>query len=66
MKITKATLMIIFSALIGLLWSPIYIAAWLLRFVARLLLAISYVGLLNGKMAKGVFKSLFTWYDTRI
>ena len=52
-------LFIITWALMGLLYSPIFIAAWLLHIIARLLLAISYFGLLNGKQARDVFNSLF-------
>lgn len=65
-KITKASATVILWTLVGLLWAPIFIASWLLRIVARFLLSISYFGMLNGKMGRGVFKSLFTWYDTKI
>lgn len=66
LKITKASATVILWALVGLLWAPFFIASWLLRIVARFLLSISYFGMLNGKMGRGVFKSLFTWYDTKI
>lgn len=66
LKITKASATIMLWTLVGLLWAPIFIASWLLRIVARFLLSISYFGMLNGKMGCGVFKSLFTWYDTKI
>ena len=65
-KITKASATVILWTLVGLLWAPIFIASWLLRIIARFLLSISYFGMLNGKMGRGVFKSLFTWYDTKI
>lgn len=60
-KITKLTGFIALWIIIGLIYSPIYIAAWLLRLVARLLLSISYFGLLQGKMGCQVFKSLFSF-----
>ena len=66
LKFTKESAMFVLSVIIGILWSPIFIAAWLLRIVARFLLAISYFGMLNGKMGKDVFKSLFVWYDKKI
>ena len=66
LKITKASATVILWTLVGLLWAPIFIASWLLRIVARFLLSISYFGMLNGKMRRDVFKSLFTWYDTKI
>lgn len=59
MKRNRPMLFIITWALMGLLYSPIFIAAWLLHIIARLLLAISYFGLLNGKQARDVFSSLF-------
>ena len=66
LKITKASATVILWTLVGLLWEPVFIASWLLRIVARFLLSISYFGMLNGKMGSDVFKSLFTWYDTKI
>lgn len=65
-KITKASATVILWTIVGLLWSPIFISSWLLRIVARFLLGISYFGMLNGKMGCDVFKSLFTWYETKI
>lgn len=66
LKITKASATVILWTIVGLLWAPIFIASWLLRIVARFLLSISYFGMLNDKMGRDVFKSLFTWYDTKI
>lgn len=66
LKITKASAAVILWTLVGLLWLPVFIASWLLRIVARFLLSISYFGMLNGKMGRDVFKSLLTWYDTKI
>jgi hypothetical protein len=66
LKITKTTITMALFTIVGVLWFPFYIAAWLLRIIARFLLAIAYFGLLNGKMAKDIMKSLFTWYDRKI
>lgn len=60
-KITKLTGFVILWIILGVIYSPIYIAAWLLRLVARFLLSISYFGLLQGKMGRQVFKSLFSF-----
>lgn len=60
-KITKLTGFVILWIILGIIYSPIYIAAWLLRLVARFLLSISYFGLLQGKIGCQVFKSLFSF-----
>jgi hypothetical protein len=59
----KHALLIIISIITGLLYSPIYIAAWILRIIARLLLAVAYFGLLQFSMGKDVFISLFKFHD---
>lgn len=61
MERNRPMLFIIVWALVGLIYSPIFIAAWLLHIVARLLLSITYFGLLNARMGKDVFKSIFIW-----
>lgn len=48
--------------MLGIIYFPIYIACWLLREIARFILAISYFGLLEVRMAKDIFKSLFKWH----
>lgn len=63
MKIEKETFIIIMWAIVGALYSPVFILAWLLKPIARLLLAISYFGLLDGTMGKAVFKSAFKMYS---
>lgn len=63
MKIKKETFIIIMWAIVGALYSPIFILAWLLKPIARLLLAISYFGMLDGTMGKAVFKSIFKMYS---
>lgn len=47
---------------IGWIYFPIYVLSWLLHKVARLVLAISYFGMLEKSMAKDIVKSLFKWH----
>jgi len=61
MKRNRPMLFIITWAIAGLLYLPIFMTAWILHIVARLLLSISYLGLLNYPMANDVFKSIFRW-----
>lgn len=63
MKRTKVTFFVIMWTIVGILYAPIFVLAWLLKPIARLLLAISYFGLLDGKMGKAVFKSMFKMYS---
>lgn len=58
MKI-KLAIYTVTSVITGLLYSPFFITAWLLHAVARLLLGISYLGMLNFRYAKDIFKSFF-------
>lgn len=48
--------------IVGALYFPIYILAWLLHKIAKLILSISYLGLLQPRYAKDVFKSIFVKY----
>lgn len=61
MKRNRPLFFIITWALVGLIYLPVFIAAWLLHIVARLLLSISYFGMLNASMGYDVFKSIFRW-----
>lgn len=61
MKRNRPLLFIIMWAIVGIAYLPVFIVAWMLHVVTRLLLSISYLGLLNGKMAKDVFTSIFRW-----
>jgi hypothetical protein len=61
MKRNSPMLFIITWSLVGLLYLPVFIASWLLHIVARLLLSISYFGLLNPRKGKDVFSSIFRW-----
>ena len=48
--------------ILGVIYAPIYVAFWLLHKVARLILAISYFGMLEKSIAKDIVKSLFKWH----
>lgn len=61
MKKLKLPYKLIIWTLIGLIYLPVYISAWLLRIVARILLAIAYFGTLNGRMGIAVLKSIFSF-----
>ena len=61
MKKHKLPYKLIIWTLIGLIYLPVYISAWLLRIVARILLAIAYFGTLNGRMGVAVLKSIFSF-----
>ena len=61
MKKLKLPYKLIIWTLIGLIYMPVYISAWLLRIVARILLAIAYFGTLNGRMGVAVLKSIFSF-----
>lgn len=61
MKKLKLPYKLIIWTIIGLICLPVYISAWLLRIVARILLAIAYFGTLNGRMGVAVLKSIFSF-----
>lgn len=61
MKKLKLPYKLIIWTIVGLIYLPIYISAWLLRIVARILLAIAYFGTLNGRMGVAVLKSIFSF-----
>lgn len=46
----------------GVIYAPVYVAFWLLHKVARLLLAISYFGMLEKQMSRDIIKYLFSWH----
>lgn len=46
---------------IGIFYFPIYVLAWALHKIARLMLAISYFGLLDKRVGKDIIKYLFKW-----
>lgn len=47
---------------LGVLYTPAYIVFCLLHKIARLLLAISYFGMLEKTMGKDIIKHLFIWH----
>lgn len=57
----KKVLKIIWGIL-GVMYAPIYVASWLLHKLARLLLAISYLGMLEKQISKDIISNLFNWY----
>lgn len=57
----KKALKIIWATL-GVVYVPVYVASWLLHKVARLLLAISYLGMLEKQISKDIISNLFNWY----
>lgn len=61
MKRNRPMLFIITWTLAGLLYSPIFIASWLLHIIARALLGVSYIGMLDPGKGIDIMKSLFRW-----
>lgn len=45
----------------GYAYFPIYFIFWLLHKVARILLAIAYFGMLDGKKAKDIIRYMFIY-----
>lgn len=43
-------------------YAPIYIASWALHKLARLLLAVSYLGMLEKQICKDIIRHLFDWH----
>lgn len=43
----------------GLVYFPIFLCAWALHKVARFALAISYFGMLEGRMGKDIIRYMF-------
>lgn len=58
-KITNSTLLFCLWTLVGIIYFPIFLLAWLLKIVARFLLAIAYFGMLKKQMGKMILKSMF-------
>lgn len=46
----------------GIIYFPVYVLAWASHKVARLILAISYFGMLEKQVGKDIIKSLFRWH----
>lgn len=64
MKKIKPFLLLIIWTILGIIYAPIFIAAWVLHIVARFLLGIAYIGLLNGRRGKDVLASIFRFNPT--
>lgn len=45
--------------ILGILYYPIYAAAWLLHKIARLILAIAYIFMLQKQLAKDIITNFF-------
>ena len=58
----KQRMFIILYAIVGALYFPLYLFAWLLRIVSRFFLALSYFGMLEGRKGKDIIKTLFSTY----
>ena len=65
MKIKQAILTAL-SIVLGAIYFPVFCSAYLLKILAKLLLSISYYGVLNPRMGTAVLKSIFNWYETKI
>ena len=61
----KRNMLIILYLFVGILYSPLYLFAWLLRIVSRFLLALSYFGMLEGRKGKDIIKTLFSIHVER-
>lgn len=59
-KLIKHLEMLLFC-LFGIIYYPVYVLCWALHIIARLLLSIAYLGLLDRQRAKNTFKSLFRY-----
>jgi len=55
----KIIMRLLVWALIGIIYFPIFLSAWLLHVIARCLLAIAYLFMLQPHVAKNVFSSVF-------
>lgn len=49
----------IILGIIGFCYSPVFLLSFMLHFIARALLALSYLGLLEFSLSLSVFQSLF-------
>lgn len=47
---------------LGAIYFPVYVVFWLLHKVARIILAVSYFGMLDKTIGKDIIKQLFIWH----
>jgi hypothetical protein len=64
--ITKKSLAVGLWLVLGIVYFPFYFISYILRVVARLILGLSYIGMLQFSMGKDILKSLFCFYDHKI
>lgn len=55
----KGWMLFLVWTLIGLIYFPIFLGAWFLHVVARILLGLAYLLMLQSHVAKNVFSSVF-------
>ena len=55
----KGWMLFLVWLIIGIIYFPIYFAAWCLHIIARILLAIAYLFMLQPHIARNVFSSVF-------
>ena len=55
----KGWMLFLVWLLVGIIYFPVYLAAWVLHIVARVLLAMAYFFMLQPRVAKNVFNSVF-------
>lgn len=48
--------------MLGIIYFPVYTSSWLLHKIARLILAISYFGMLEMQVGKDIVSNLFSWH----
>ena len=61
----KQNMLIVLHTIVGALYFPLYLFAWLLRIVSRFFLALSYFGMLEGRKGEDIIKTLFSTYVER-
>lgn len=55
----KGWMLFLVWPIIGIIYFPIYFTAWCLHVIARILLAIAYLFMLQPHIARNVFSSVF-------
>lgn len=64
LKANRPIFFLVLWTILGILYFPFFVVAWCLHVISRLLLSISYFGMLNGKRGRDVFVSLFRFNPT--
>lgn len=55
----KGWMLFLTWSVVGIIYFPIYLLAWFLHIIARILLAIAYLFMLQPHIARNVFSSVF-------